>query len=79
MITEPIGELEVAHALLLNRVIALEQEKVKWQTESGVYRAIESSKEKTTGSLAVKAWVILGGLALTAAGAVIDRYVGKSH
>lgn len=79
MITEPIGELEVAYALLQNRVTALEQEKVNWQTESGVHRAIQSDKEKTTGNWAVKAWVIAGGLALTAAGAVVSRLIEKPH
>lgn len=79
MITEPIGELEVAYALLQNRVTALEQEKVNWQTESGVHRAIQSDKEKTTGSWAIKAWIVAGGLALTAAGAVIDRVIGRTH
>lgn len=79
MITEPIGELEIAHALLQNRVTALEQEKVNWQTESGVHRAIESAKEKATGNWAIKAWMILGGLALTAAGAVVSRLIEKPH
>jgi hypothetical protein len=46
-ITQPISELEAAHALLLNRVVALEQEKVKWQTESGVYRILDKKVQKT--------------------------------
>lgn len=79
MITQPISELEVAHALLQNRITALEQEKVNWQTASGVHRAIESAQEKNTGSWAIKAWVIVGGLALTAAGAVVSRLIEKPH
>lgn len=78
-ISEPIRELEESHALLIKRVVALEQEKMKWQTESGVFRAIKAAREKTTGNWAKKAWIIVGGLALTAAGAVIDRLIEKPH
>lgn len=46
-ITRPIAELEEAHARLQMRVMALEQEKVNWQTESGVHRILEAKVEKT--------------------------------
>lgn len=46
-ITQPISELEEAHARLQMRVVALEQEKVNWQTESGVHRIIDAKVEKT--------------------------------
>jgi hypothetical protein len=78
-ISEPIRELEESHALLIKRVIALEQEKVKWQTESGVFRAIDKKMKLATGNWAVKILVVIGGLALTAAGAVIDRLIEKPH
>jgi hypothetical protein len=78
-ITQPISELEVAHGLLIERVTALEQEKVNWQTESGVYRAIESAQKKATGSWAIKAWKVVGGLAVAAAGAVVDRLITRTH
>lgn len=75
-ITKPIGELEEAHALLKNRVIALEQEKVKWQTDSQVLETIKIVRKKTAGNWAIKAWAIVGGLALAAAGAAISRFIG---
>lgn len=40
-ITQPIRELEENLARLRNRVIALEREKVEWQTASGVHRIIK--------------------------------------
>ena len=46
-ITQPISELEEAHALLQMRVVALELERVKWQTESGVHRILDAKVEKT--------------------------------
>ena len=78
-ITQPISELEEAHALLMKRVIALEMERVNWQTASGVHQAIQLDKEKTTGSWAIKAWVIAGSLAVAAAGAVVDRMIARTH
>jgi hypothetical protein len=78
-ITEPIRELEVSYGLLAKRVVALELEKVKWQTESGVFRAIDKKMSLATGNWAKKALIVVGGLALTAAGAVIDRLIEKPH
>jgi len=46
-ITQPISELEEAHARLQMRVVALEQERVNWQTESGVHRILEAKVQKT--------------------------------
>lgn len=78
-ITEPIRDLEQNHGLLAERVKALELEKVKWQTESGVFRAIDKRMSLATGRWAIKGWVIVGGIALAAAGAVIDRMIGKPN
>lgn len=78
-ITQPISELEEAHALLMKRVVALEQEKVHWQTASGVHKAIKLYKEKTAGNWAIKAWVLVGSLAVAAAGAVVDRVITRTH
>jgi hypothetical protein len=78
-ITAPIRDLEEDLGLLQMRVKALELEKVNWQTESGVFRAIKAARKKTTGNWAKKAWMIVGGLALTAAGAVLNRLIEKPH
>lgn len=40
-IVQPIRELEEELAHLKNRVLALEHEKVEWQTASGVHRIIK--------------------------------------
>jgi hypothetical protein len=73
-IIEPIRDLEEDVGLLAKRVVALEQEKVKWQTESGVFRAIDSRMTKTTGTWAKR---ILGVLTVAAVGATLDRFIGK--
>lgn len=78
-ITQPIRDLEEDLGHLQQRVKALENERVKWQTDSQVLRTIESSKEKTAGSWAIKAWITVGGLVLAAAGAVLERLIEKPH
>jgi len=66
-----MAELEENYDLLKKRVVALEQEKVNWVTESGVYRAIE----KKAGRVAIDwgKWAIKGTLG--AAGAAILAWV----
>lgn len=67
-----MAELEENYDSLKKRVIALEQEKVKWVTESGVFRAIE----KKAGKIAVN-WgkLAMGGI-ITAIGAALLAGMG---
>lgn len=78
-ITQPIRELEEEHGLLKNRVKALELEKVKWLTESGVFRAIDAKMGKTTVSLVKRLVKWFGALALLVAGAVLNRIIERTH
>lgn len=64
-----MAELEENYDLLKKRVTALEQEKVKWVTESGVYRAIEKKAGKVAidwGKLAIKGAIGAAGTGLAA-------------
>ena len=54
-ITRPIRDLEEDLGSLQMRVKALELEKVKWQTESGVFRIIEKKMGSATVSIAKRA------------------------
>jgi hypothetical protein len=47
-----MAELEEECAKLKSRVIALEQEKVKWQTDSGVHRIIDARMNQKTAKAA---------------------------
>lgn len=78
-ITKPIRDLEEDLGLLQMRVKALELEKVNWQTESGVFKAIDKKMGKTTISLAKRALKWLGALALLAAGAMLNRYIKEPN
>lgn len=77
-ISAPVRELEEEFALLKQRIVALEREKVNWQTESGVHRIIREKFTATTSTLAVKALVALGGLVLAVAGAILGRVIWKT-
>jgi hypothetical protein len=78
-ITQPIRELEEDYALLENRIKALEAEKVKWQTESGVYRAIDKKMMKTTFSFGKWVLAALGTLAIAAIGAMLHKVIERTH
>ena len=80
-ITEPIRSLEEECGHLRMRVVALEQEKVKWQTESGVHRIINEVNLKRSG----KRWdggvhwtlKLVGALLLALLGALVEKYVRR--
>ena len=78
-ITQPIRELEEAHGHLVKRVKALELEKVNWQTESGVFRAIDKKMGRVTVSWVKRAVKWLGALALLAGGALLNRIIERTH
>lgn len=72
-ITEPIRDLEEAHALLQKRVKALESEKVEWMTRSGVFRAINEK----AGKVAINwgTWALKG--TISAAALLLAGWIGK--
>ena len=74
-ITMPIRELEIEHAMLEKRVMALEQERVKFQTESGVHRIIHRQVNQATAGIVGKAATWIGGALLAAVGAVLSHWI----
>lgn len=75
-----MAELEENYDLLKKRVIALEQEKVNWVTESGVYRAIEKKAGKIAvnwGKLAARGLIAAAGAALLAGFAWLVKMAWK--
>lgn len=61
-----LKELEEQVDLLKKRLVALEQEKVKWQTESGVYRILD--KKVTKAAFNWMRWAIRGTLSVIGLG-----------
>lgn len=82
-ITQPIRDLEEDLGLLQMRVVALELERVKWLTESGVFRAIDKKAAGVTLSrvrrMTKGGLKFLGALALLAGGAMLNRLIEKPH
>lgn len=61
-----LRELEEQVDLLKKRIVALEIEKVKWQTESGVYRILD--KKVTKAAFNWMKWAIRGTLSVIGLG-----------
>ncbi len=72
-ICAPVRELEEDIETLRRRIMALERERVNWQTESGVHRLLDEREGKIAGDWGKWGIRLLIGAALTAAFAVLVR------